>query len=493
MTKNQAFRFGLLSLIVMAIATFFGFTKWNPFADHYEFAGAFRTANDVKPGSPVRIAGVTVGKVSEVVGGPDGSAVVRMEVTDNGLPIKTDATLKIRPRIFLEGNWFVDVQPGSPSAPALEEGETIPVQQTSAPVQFGQILTALQSDTRQDLQILLDEYGRALEPKGAEGYARSIKYWKPAFRDSAIVNDATLGTEEHDLSNWLRGADRFARGLNRDPEALKSLLTNLATTAEAFASEEANLSAAIRELPLTLAAGRSALGDLNTAFPPLRRLVADLRPTVRESGPALDAQIPLLREMRKLVSEDEARGLVRDLRDVVPDLAELNVEGVALQKELRLLSSCTNNVLTPWRNSTVPDEQFPASGPVYQEQVKWLPGIAAESRNFDANGQYVRSLANGFNYAYAGGGDQLFLTGMELLGVNPPKAERRPPLRRNVPCETQEAPDLRTIPGAPPEQMRVNRDTDAFREMWAANVGPAVKWVQREADALGLDLEVVAP
>ena len=72
-------------------------------------------------------------------------------------------------------------------------------------MQFGQLLTALQSDTRQDLQIVLDEYGRALEPEGAKGYARSIPYWKGAFRDSAIVNEATLGSEEHDLSNWLKG------------------------------------------------------------------------------------------------------------------------------------------------------------------------------------------------------------------------------------------------------------------------------------------------
>src|SRR3712207_8654499 len=54
---------------------------------------------------------------------------------------------------------------------------------------------------------------------------------------------------------------------------------------------------------------------------------------------------------------------------------------------------------SPWRNDKVPDEQFPASGPVYEEQVKWLPGIAAESRSHDANGQYVRTLANGSNYA----------------------------------------------------------------------------------------------
>lgn len=490
-TKGQNARFGFVALLVIMAGVFFGFTKYNPFAESFAFSAAFKTANDIKPGAAVRIAGVNVGKVAEVEAGPNGSAIVRLEVRDNGLPIKEDATLKVRPRIFLEGNWFIDMQPGSPSAPALEEGATIPVQQTDAPVQFGQLLTALQSDTRQDLQIVLDEYGRALEPDGALGYARSIKYWTPAFRDSAIVNEATLGTEERDLSNWLRGQDKFARGLDRDPAALQALLTNLADTAEAFASEEAALSATIRELPRTLTAGRSALGSLNTAFPPLRRLVADLRPTVRESGPALDAQLPLLRELSGLVSGPEARGLVRDLRDVVPDLAELNEDGVSLQKQLRLLSSCTNEVLTPWRTDTVPDEQFPASGPVFQEQVKWLPGIAAESRNFDANGQYVRSLVNGFNFRFSGASGTQFFSGLPLQGVNPPKADSRPPLRRGVPCETQEAPDLGSTPGAPPEQTRINRDTDAFRELWDANVDDALEFVRDDVEQLGLDIPVV--
>ncbi len=491
MTKGQYFRYGLISLVIMGIAVFFGFTKWNPFADRFEFSGAFRTANDIKKGSAVRIAGVNIGKVTAVEPGPDDSAIVRMQVRNSGLPIHTDARLKIRPRIFLEGNWFVDVSPGSPSAPELPEGGTIPVQQTDAPVQFGQLLTTLQSDTRQDLQIVLDEYGRALEPEGAKGYARSIPHWEGAFRDSAIVNEATLGTEEHDLSNWLRGQDKFARGLDRSPEALKALITNLAITADAFASEEANLSAAIRELPNTLEAGHSALGALNDAFPPLRRFVAELRPTVRESGPALDAQLPFLKQMRRFVSRPEARGFVRDLRHVVPDLAELNTEGVSLQKQLRLLSSCTNEVLSPWRNSTVADQQFEASGPVYQEQVKWLPGIAAESRNFDANGQYVRSLANGFNYRFLGENGQQFFTGLPILGVNPPRRDIAPPLRRKVPCETQEPPDLRSFPAAPPTQTKVNRDTDAFRERWSRHVGDALEFVRDDVKRLGLDLGVV--
>ena len=69
----------------------------------------------------MRIAGVNVGKVKSIKPqeGTD-QALVSMEINDAGLPIHEDATAKIRPRIFLEGNFFVDLKPGTPSAPKLE-------------------------------------------------------------------------------------------------------------------------------------------------------------------------------------------------------------------------------------------------------------------------------------------------------------------------------------------------------------------------------------
>jgi len=482
---------GVLAIIVAVVACYFGFTKRNPFERAFEVSAAFKTANDIKPKSPVRVAGVAVGQVTEVERGPDGKgALVRMKITDSDVPLKEDVQMKIRPRIFLEGNWFVDVTPGSPSAKTLREGATVPVQQTSAPVQFGQVLTALQSDTREDLQVVLDEYGRALVNGGARGANRSLKYTEPAFRDSAVVNEATLGRFEHDLSGYLAGADRFARGLDRDPAQLKALLTNLATTADAFADEERALSATIAELPRTLGVGRRALGRLNAAFPSLRRLTADLRPAVRSSGPALDATSPLVRELRGLVQPSELRGLAADLREITPDLAELNEGGVPLQKELRLLSSCTNEVLTPWREDKIQDKAFPASGPVFEEQVKWMPGIAAESRSSDANGQYVRSLANGANFAYTLDNGRFLLTGIPLQGVQPPKMDTVPPLRAEVPCETQQPPDLRTEMGDLPPMRKVNHNAPGAAKRREKAKDEAVRWLRRDIKRLGLPLKV---
>ncbi len=95
-----------------------------------------------------------------------------MEIESRGLPIHSDATLKIRPRIFLEGNWFVELQPGSPSAKNVSSGHTIPITQTSDPVQLDQVLDALNTDTRANLQTFLIEYGKALTQQAERGRRR---------------------------------------------------------------------------------------------------------------------------------------------------------------------------------------------------------------------------------------------------------------------------------------------------------------------------------
>ena len=96
--------------------TFFGFTKEIPFRHHYTVSAVFPSANNIRTNAPVRIAGVDVGKVTRIAHAEDGAqaAVVTMRIERKGLPIHRDATLKIRPRIFLEGNFFVDVQPARP-------------------------------------------------------------------------------------------------------------------------------------------------------------------------------------------------------------------------------------------------------------------------------------------------------------------------------------------------------------------------------------------
>ena len=134
-----------------------------------------------------------------------------MTINNNGLPIHKDATFAIRPRIFLEGNFFVDVSPGTPEAPTAPSSCTFPIQQGTEPVQFDQVLTSLQAQTpRQNLQTLLQQFGRALK-KGGPSFNASIQYWLPAYEYSAVVAHDALGIQPHDLSNCDSRAGRRCR------------------------------------------------------------------------------------------------------------------------------------------------------------------------------------------------------------------------------------------------------------------------------------------
>src|SRR3954465_12870719 len=99
--RSNAF-IGLMGFILVAVIMYFGFTKDIPFTHGFEVKAQFESANSIRPNSPVRIAGVQVGKVKSVEG-VEGSnaALLTMELDDAALPLREDATAKIRPRIFL--------------------------------------------------------------------------------------------------------------------------------------------------------------------------------------------------------------------------------------------------------------------------------------------------------------------------------------------------------------------------------------------------------
>ena len=176
----------------------------------------------------MRIAGVNVGKVISVE--RDGNAAkVTFTVDDAGRPVPSDAFVEIRPRIFLEGNYFLDLDPGSPSAPKLPSGATIPITHTATAVQFDEILTSLQAPQREPTSARVLEgtapplthsrprprtHAGPAGPGRDRGGRRSTGPSPTAARPgraSAQVTEAFLGTEPHDLSRLIAARRRPSR------------------------------------------------------------------------------------------------------------------------------------------------------------------------------------------------------------------------------------------------------------------------------------------
>ncbi len=470
---------GLIMVVVLAVGSVLAYTKELPWADPYEVEVTFASGMKLRSSNPVRIAGVNVGKVTEVellgdseasetasasgigdtAAGQTGGVKVTLALEEEALPLHEDALFKIRPRLFLEGNYFIDVQPGSPSAPTVDEGHSFPVNRTAYSVQLDQVLTTLQSDVRGDLQELLQEFGAALSVYGGADGLRTLGRTGPLLRYSSQAAESFRGTHEGDLPGMISGLEKVLGGLAKSEENLRNLVTNFRGFTGSFAAQDEALGRAIDQLPDTLAAADPLFDNLNRSFPMVRAFARDALPGTLTTPASLRASRPFIEQLRLLMSPPELQGLVADLRPTVPELYNLGENNIGLFKENRSLSSCFNEVIVPWSKDKVSSvnpnyshEPGDTQGPpedtkVFEQGPYGFTGTAVESRSGDANGQYLRVLggtgANLVRSNIAGLGDVVALTPSEILGAMPGLDDSaKTPFKPNVPCETQEPPSL---------------------------------------------------
>lgn len=459
----------VIFIVIFTVGPYLAFTGHVPFTSYgYEVNATFANSANIALNSPVRIAGVEVGKV--VSSERDGdSTKVTFTVDGSGRPIHDDAFASIRPRIFLEGNFFIELDPGSPSAPELDSGGTIPVSRTSTAVQLDEVLTALQSPVRADLNRLLEGYGTALNNKptaaedltqlpevkgksGGEALNGAFKYGGAAGRYSAQVTNALLGTEQRDLSRLIAGAGRTFGALASRESDLQGLIDNFNIFTGALATQSANLSTTIRLLAPTLRVAHTSLVSLNRTLPPLRTYAIELTPAVAELPELISASKPWLEQARPLLSGKEGGGVAKLLAESTPGLAGAAQAGkeVALP-QLNQLSLCTSKVFVPTGNQVIND-RFSTGAPSYREFFYFLTDFAGAAQNFDGNGPFVRAQGGGgpvlvgepnpegnpatlsdqINYAHV---------------VNPPLGNqpqigKQPPFKPDVRCYTNPVPDV---------------------------------------------------
>jgi phospholipid/cholesterol/gamma-HCH transport system substrate-binding protein len=473
--RFSPYQVGLIAIVLIVIVVFLAFTKDIPFTKPFELNARFENAPPIHKGQAVRIAGVDVGKVSaiEPVGGDSPAITVTMKLDDDALPIHEDARIKVRPRIFFEGNLFFDVHPGTPGAPEIDSGATISASQTSAPVQIDQVLGALKTDTREDLQKLLIGYGGALNAKPLPGEDAdqdkdtrgetagkalndSLEYSANALRGGAVVNEALLGSDAHDLSKLVAGQQRIFAALSSNESALKDLITNFNITMRALSTEGSNLRRTVHLLPRVLEAANPTLDSLNAAFPPTRAWALEMIPGVRETPATLNAGFPWIRQTRALLRPSELQGLVDELQPAVRDLATFIDGQVDFLPVLDKFNRCQLQVILPTGDTRIDDGALSTGIRNYQEFFQTMVGFSGESGNFDGNGSYTRFQSAGGGYTVKTPPVGNFREGLFGSAAAPPLGTRpargpKPPYKPNEPCYRQTPPDLNAAPiGAGP-------------------------------------------
>ncbi len=459
----------IVFILVFTVGPYLAFTGHVPFTSYgYELNATFANSANVALNSPVRIAGVEVGRVIST--SRDGNATnVTFTVDEAGRPIHADAFASIRPRIFLEGNFFIELDPGSPSAPDMDSGATIPVSRTSTAVQLDEVLTALQSPVRADLSQLLESYGTALthEPtaaedvtqlpevqgkSGAEALNGALKYGGPAGRYSAQVTNAFLGTQQQDLSRLVAGAGRtFGAFASRESD-LQGLIDNFNVFTGALATQSTSLASTIHLLAPTLSTAHTSLVALNRTLPPLRTYAIELTPAVAELPGLISASKPWLAQVRPLLSGKEGGGVARLLSESTPGLAGAAQAGKELAlPQLNQLSLCTTKVLVPTADQTIND-RFSTGGPNYREFLYNLVNFAGFAQNYDGNGPYARANVGGgpllVGEPNPSGNASTFSDGINYAHTivppigNQPQLGGMPPLKPDVRCDTNPAPNV---------------------------------------------------
>jgi phospholipid/cholesterol/gamma-HCH transport system substrate-binding protein len=467
--RSNPVRMGAAVLVIALIVVYFGFTKHVPFKHGFRLKAVFSTAVNVRSSSPVRVAGVDVGKVSGVA--REGNAgLVTMEIESNGLPIHSDATVKIRPRTFLEGNWFVELQPGSPSASRLSSGATLPITQTSDPVQLDQVLDALNTDTRANLQNFLIGLGDGFTRRpnaaenaeqdpavsglnGAQALNKAYQEGPASLRGAAVLNQAVTGTDPHDLSKLVASIGKVTAALNVHEQQLGELIVNTNAFFRAFAAQATPLRTTVAELPSSLGAIDRGLASLSAALPPTRTFALDILPGVKATPAAIAAQLPWIEQVKASLAPSELGGVAEGLVAAAPSLAQLNSEQTPLYREADLFNKCQTNLIFPAGNAKLQDGTSTSGVEDYKEFWYSLVGLNSIGQNFDGNGTSAQFLLSSSGQTLRSAPVSILntkLQGLRLLanaslpplGTRPAYPAQEPPYKPLVPCYTQTLPNF---------------------------------------------------
>jgi ABC-type transporter Mla subunit MlaD len=463
-------RIGLIVIVVLLVVGYFGITKQIPFQQGFQLKAQFASALNIKSKSPVRIAGVDVGEVSGIQR-EGNTALVTMELKESALPIHEDATLKIRPRIFLEGNWFVELQPGTPSTPTVSSGHTIPIAQTTDPVQLDQVLNALNTDTRANLQTFLIEYGAALTKKptavedaeqaaevrglsAAQALNKVYDYAPEAEKGTAIVNQALGGVQDGDLTKLVANIGTVTKALNRNEQALGELVENFDGFFHSFAAQSSSLKRSVALLPSTLSAARRGLAELQTTFVPTQQFATDILPGVRETPATTKALIPWIDQVEASLAPSELGGVAHDLEVAAPQLAQLEAYQIPLFQQSELFNRCLTHAVFPAGNVKLQDGAATTGVQAYKEFWYGLVGLAGVGQGFTGNGPTSRFLvATGpvtvksgqtgqIGHSAAPGARLLAHSSFKPLGTSPAFPGSEPSYQPKVKCYTQALPEF---------------------------------------------------
>jgi virulence factor Mce-like protein len=385
MDEPNLIRRGLLLLGVFALILVILYGRGIPFAPKGGdvITAEFTSAQNVSPGkTPVRVHGVLVGDVEKVSRRPGGRGVViKMRIKQKGFTLKQDAQAHMLWRTLLGFNFYIDLDPGSSSAPDLD-GATIPLKHTTTQVELDQVLAALKPASRAGIQTTLKEFDKGFaDPDAAGGVIDNLP---GAMKQIGPGIGALRGEQPGDLTAVVRGTSRVVGGLARAESDLGGLVDNADTTLGVTAARRADLGQILSDGPATMAQTRKTLANVRGTLDVLDPVAQQLRPGARVLDDASASLQKALVPLRPVL--DDARPTLTALRPALTRLKATATTGVPLLTDLEPMFDRLNNVLLPFLKEKDPKtgiSTYEAIGPV-------AATVSSSASLFDQNGYTQR-------------------------------------------------------------------------------------------------------
>lgn len=443
----------IVSSIVIVLALYGAFVQRVPFSERYEVSGMFSSSQGIIEGAPVRIAGVNVGIVTAVERGPGDTAEITFELEEDYREVRTDATMRLRPRIFLEGGFYVELHPGTPSAPVLAEDAVVGLPQTSVAVQADQIQSNLDSTTRESLRTILDEVSKGLGGGGAQDLRGLTEELAPMLRDGALAAEAARGRRPGDLRRLIVNAGELTSTLERQGDRLGGLIEGGERTTRAFAQNSLALRETLRLSEAVLSEAPGTLDAVDRALPPTDEFLSALRPALDQLPESLSRTGRVLDELSKVSRGDRLPRLLAILDPAVRDLPQLERRLVPLFDLVGPVSRCVAEHTLATLKTPVDDGPGSTGRPVWQDLTNGVVGSAGAHSSFDGNGHWER-FQGGLSDRVVSTGDVpgigtlVGTTELPLLGTRPRwQGPTTAQFRPDVDCESQPHVDLRAEVG----------------------------------------------
>jgi phospholipid/cholesterol/gamma-HCH transport system substrate-binding protein len=226
---------------------------------------------------------------------------------------------------------FVELDPGSRDQPLMEENGRIAVSNTAPDVDPDEVLSMLDTDTRDYLQLLVNGAGKGLKNNGYD-LREVLRRFEPLHRDLARVNTSIAGRRS-ELKDLIHNYGSLMSELGKNDEDLKRLVTASEAVFSTFAENDDDVSATFRSLP-------PALQETAETLPKVERFGKLLGPTLESLRPAFRKVDETNREVRGLARDatpdirDRIRPFVRTARPIVRDLRPAAIDLARAQPEL---------------------------------------------------------------------------------------------------------------------------------------------------------------